>query len=98
MTMAAQSAGGAVKSFAALPAGTRLANAAIATVQYLRALVWPVDLAAFYPYPAGGASAAAVAFSAGCMAPSGWAGVFSDMVIYSKRYVSVPVALFDREH
>jgi tetratricopeptide (TPR) repeat protein len=64
MTMAAQSAGGAVKSFAALPVGARLVNAAIAAVQYLRALVWPVDLAAFYPYPAGGASAAAVAGAA----------------------------------
>ncbi|HRT06277.1 MAG TPA: hypothetical protein P5204_11330 [Kiritimatiellia bacterium] len=56
MTLAAQSAGGAVKSFAALPAGARLANAATATVQYLRALIWPVDLAVYYPFPAGGAS------------------------------------------
>lgn len=64
MTLAAQSAGGAVKSFASLPAGTRLANAATAVVQYLRALVWPVDLAAFYPYSANGASAAAVAGAA----------------------------------
>ena len=60
-TLAAQSAGGAVKSFAALPAGARLANAATAAVQYLRALVWPTDLAVYYPFPAGGASAAAAA-------------------------------------
>ena len=64
MTLAAQSAGGAVKSFAALPAGARLANAATATVQYLRALVWPTDLAVYYPFPAGGASWAAVAGAA----------------------------------
>ena len=64
MTLAAQSAGGAVKSFAALPAGARLANAATAAVQYLRALVWPTDLAVYYPFPAGGASAAAVAGAA----------------------------------
>ena len=63
-TLAAQSAGGAVKSFAALPAGARLANAATAAVQYLRALVWPTDLAVYYPFPAGGASAAAVAGAA----------------------------------
>ena len=54
MTLAAQRAGGAVQSFAAMPAGERLANAATATFQYLRALVWPVDLAVFYPYPAAG--------------------------------------------
>lgn len=64
MTLAAQSAGGAVRSFAAFPAGTRLANAATATVQYLRALVWPTDLAVYYPFPAGGASWAAVAGAA----------------------------------
>ncbi len=64
MTLAAQSAGGAVKSFAALPAGARLANAATATVQYLRALVWPTDLAVYYPFPAGGASWVAVAGAA----------------------------------
>lgn len=64
MTMAAQSAGGAVKSFAALPAGTRLANATTATVQYLRALAWPVDLAVYYPFPAAGASWAAVSGAA----------------------------------
>ncbi|MGD9612473.1 MAG: hypothetical protein AB7V22_06180 [Kiritimatiellia bacterium] len=64
LTLAAQRAGGAVQSFAAMPAGARLANAALATVQYLRALVWPVDLAAYYPYPSGGVSAAALAGAA----------------------------------
>lgn len=64
MTLAAQSAGGAVKSFAALPAGARLANAATAVVQYLRALVWPTDLAVYYPFPAGGVPGTAAAGAA----------------------------------
>ena len=64
LTLAAQRAGGAVQSFAAMPAGTRLANAALATGEYLRALVWPVDLAVFYPYPSAGVSAAALAGAA----------------------------------
>jgi tetratricopeptide (TPR) repeat protein len=33
---------------------TRLANAAISTVLYLRDLVWPADLAVLYPYPLAG--------------------------------------------
>ncbi len=32
---------------------SRAANAAVAAVAYLRQLIWPVDLAAFYPFPQG---------------------------------------------
>lgn len=35
----------------ALPLTVRLANASVACVIYLRQMVWPVNLAAFYPYP-----------------------------------------------
>jgi tetratricopeptide (TPR) repeat protein len=35
----------------AVPLAVRLANAAVACVTYLGRMVWPVNLAAFYPYP-----------------------------------------------
>ncbi len=49
-TVWAQTAGGAVKSIESVPIASRLANAALAVVTYLRQTVWPVDLAVFYPY------------------------------------------------
>lgn len=50
-TVLVQQAGGAVRTFTAYPLAVRMANAAVAAVQYLRAWVWPVDLAVFYPHP-----------------------------------------------
>lgn len=49
-TLGTQHAAGAVATFASHPAGLRLFNVLRSTVQYLGALVWPVDLAVFYPY------------------------------------------------
>jgi tetratricopeptide (TPR) repeat protein len=51
VTHAAQAAGGAKAAAAAYPWPDRLANAALAIVAYLRDLVWPARLAAFYPHP-----------------------------------------------
>lgn len=59
-TLIVQQAGGAMRTFEGYPLDLRVANAAVATVHYLRAWVWPVDLAVFYPYPDAGHSAAAV--------------------------------------
>ncbi len=56
ITYFAQQAGGALRPLEGYPAGLRLANAVAAYGQYLRALVWPSGLAAFYPYPVGGVS------------------------------------------
>lgn len=42
---------------------SRLGNALVSYCIYLRQTFWPVDLAVFYPRPAGGNSAAAVALS-----------------------------------
>ncbi len=42
---------GAVRSLSGVPFPSRLANAALASVGYLRKTLWPVDLACFYPYP-----------------------------------------------
>ena len=41
----------AVGTFAAYPLSSRVANAMISYTTYLRKLVWPHDLAFFYPYP-----------------------------------------------
>lgn len=50
VTILAQHHGEAVSSLARLPLSVRLANAAVSTAIYLRRLVWPNDLAYFYPH------------------------------------------------
>jgi Flp pilus assembly protein TadD len=50
VTVIAQQRGGAVMSLEAIPLGQRVANAIVSSVTYLEKLIWPVDLAAFYPY------------------------------------------------
>jgi tetratricopeptide (TPR) repeat protein len=50
ITVAAQSGAGAVGSIEVFPVGARIANAALAYVRYVRRMVWPTDLAVFYPY------------------------------------------------
>jgi len=49
VTMAVQQQGGAVTSLDRLAVTNRLANAATAYAEYLRVMVWPVGLSAFYP-------------------------------------------------
>jgi Flp pilus assembly protein TadD len=51
VTVLAQRAGGAVQDLDRLPLGGRLANAAVASATYVRRVVWPTDLAFYYPYP-----------------------------------------------
>jgi len=60
VTFLVQRAGGAVGSLERYPPGLRAANAVVAYVAYLRKMLWPSDLAVFYPYPAGGVPAARV--------------------------------------
>ena len=47
----AQARGGALASLESLPLATRLANALVASTVYVQKLVWPTDLAVFYPHP-----------------------------------------------
>ncbi len=47
----AQKKGGSVASLEAIPAGTRIANALVSYIVYIRKMVWPADLAMYYPYP-----------------------------------------------
>jgi Tfp pilus assembly protein PilF len=51
ITFLAQKTGGAVNSFAMLSLDARLANAAVAYLQYLAKFFWPADLSPIYPYP-----------------------------------------------
>lgn len=53
ITFVAQHRGGAVSALDVLPWTSRLMNAVLACEAYLRRLVWPSDLAVFYPYPRG---------------------------------------------
>ena len=53
VTFLAQSRGHAVATLATVPFEWRVSNAAVAYVRYLFHIIWPVDLVALYPYPAG---------------------------------------------
>ncbi|MEB2286374.1 MAG: hypothetical protein B6D46_09240 [Polyangiaceae bacterium UTPRO1] len=49
VTLAAQQRAGALSTLAAAPIDYRVANALLSYVAYLRKIVWPSDLAVFYP-------------------------------------------------
>jgi tetratricopeptide (TPR) repeat protein len=53
LTVQAQGAGGALKSLQLHPLGERVPVGIRALLFYLSRMVWPVDLAPLYPYPAG---------------------------------------------
>jgi protein O-mannosyl-transferase len=51
VTVYAQQTGGAVGSSFAYPFHIRMANALVSYVSYISQMVWPVNLAVFYPHP-----------------------------------------------
>ncbi len=51
VTFIAMSRGGAVGSLGAYPAGVRLANALVSCAAYIGKMIWPCNLAFFYPHP-----------------------------------------------
>jgi Flp pilus assembly protein TadD len=51
VTFLVQRAGGAVRSFGSFPLSARIGNALVAYTGYLKMLVWPANLAVFYPHP-----------------------------------------------
>lgn len=51
LTLKGQSQSGALSSFPTLSLGDRAANSVVFYLIYLRKIVWPTDLACFYPYP-----------------------------------------------
>jgi Flp pilus assembly protein TadD len=50
ITIHAQASADSLLGFDAVPAGVRLANAAVSCVSYLRSMFWPTGLAVPYPY------------------------------------------------
>ena len=50
VTFAAQQQGGALKSLESFPPATRIANALISYVSYMGKMIWPHNLAVYYPY------------------------------------------------
>lgn len=50
ITILVQGRAGAVSPLDALPLSTRVANAGLAYVSYIRMMIWPSDLAPLYPY------------------------------------------------
>ena len=51
ITLYAAKIGGTVRTIAELPLTGRIGNALMAYISYLEKMIWPVDLAIFYPYP-----------------------------------------------
>ena len=51
VTIAAQSQAGALSSWEGLPLGIRVANAVLTYGVGLKKMLWPMDLAVFYPHP-----------------------------------------------
>jgi tetratricopeptide (TPR) repeat protein len=77
VTVAVQSAGGAVQSLADVPLAARAQNVPAAYARYLGKLAWPSGLSVFYPYHAAlppMAVAASVALLVGVTAIALWAG------------------------
>jgi tetratricopeptide (TPR) repeat protein len=51
LTFVVQQKGGAVRSLEMYPLTMRVANALVSYVKYIVKMIWPVDLAVFYPHP-----------------------------------------------
>ncbi len=51
VTFIAQQKGGAVKTIEAFPIGVRIANAFVSYIIYIGKMVWPANLAVYYPHP-----------------------------------------------
>ena len=64
LAIAAQSQAGALRSWEWLPLGARVGNAILAYGLYLKKMVWPTDLAVFYPHPGSSLGAWPVALAA----------------------------------
>ena len=73
-TVIAQSRMHALESLEAMPLSWRISNAAVSCVTYIREMLWPVNLAVFYPHPENRLSLVAV-LAAGALvaAITGWA-------------------------
>ena len=51
VTYVVQQKGGAVASLERIPPAVRIANALVSYIIYIGKMIWPDNLAVFYPYP-----------------------------------------------
>ncbi len=51
VTYVAEQKGGAVQSFEMIPMSVRIGNAFVSYISYIEKMIWPSNLAVFYPYP-----------------------------------------------
>ena len=74
VTILAQQEGGAVSTFAGIPASERVSNAVASYALYLVRTLWPVNLASFYPHPiaSGGTDGLEVAGASALLAAVSW--------------------------
>ena len=72
VTVWAQQRGGALIALDQIPLRLRLANSAVSYIRYIAKTVWPVDLAAFYPFPLNGIPVWATAGSLVALAAISW--------------------------
>jgi Flp pilus assembly protein TadD len=85
VTCLAQQGSGAIGTLEQYPLGVRAANAMVSYGEYTWKMVWPVELAVFYPYP-GMPSAWKIV-----MAVSFLAAVSAWVIRYARRYPFLPV-------
>ena len=64
LAIQAQAQMGSISSWQGLSLGIRVANAVLAYGRYLQKMVWPMDLAVFYPHPGSSLEAGPVALAA----------------------------------
>src|SRR5208337_1542954 len=89
ITIIMQKGAGAVASMDKLPLGARLSNALVAYVSYLVKMLWPRNLAVFYPHPLSGFPGWQIA-GAGLLL----AGVTALVLRGARRYPYLPVGWF----
>lgn len=87
-TFLVQREGGAVGTFDAYPFAQRVANALVSYLAYVRKMIWPADLAAFYPYRMEIPAAAALAAFAALV------GLSYLCVRFARKYPYLPVGWF----
>ncbi len=89
VTLWAQSLGGTMKSLELVSLVDRVQNAAVAVVVYLQQILWPFDLAFFYPHPALVEGDAVLAFPARALLCTGVIAVITWAAL--RTAASVPV-------
>ena len=88
-TLMAQAEKDAVLSMAAIPMATRLANAALSYIWYIKKMLWPAGLTVFYTHPVYQISIPAAAGAALLIA-----GISYGSVRVASRYPFIPVGWF----